>query len=184
MSTLPPLSAFKWTQAQANNLNPNAASPLDQLADIHLPQAVSIWPPAVGYWIVLALLLGAFITLYLWNRTRKNRLKPRNESLKALESIKPSDTKAYAQIHHVLKQAAHAYLPQHKVLHLHGSGWQSVLTGLYTHGDQKQICATLQALAAWQYDERTELENFEQTRTAARTWIKRALPPKKGALDV
>lgn len=43
-------------------------SPLDQLADIHLPDGVSWWPLAPGWWILLALLVIAAIGAYLWRR--------------------------------------------------------------------------------------------------------------------
>jgi hypothetical protein len=36
---------------------------LAQLADIHLPEAVSFWPPAPGWWILALILLG--IALFL-----------------------------------------------------------------------------------------------------------------------
>jgi hypothetical protein len=50
------------------------SSPLDQLADIHLPGTVSWWPLAVGWWI-LALLVVIILTLViLW---RKRQLKRR-----------------------------------------------------------------------------------------------------------
>jgi len=44
------------------------ASPLDQLADIHLPTGVSWWPLAPGWWILLGLLVIAAIGAYLWRR--------------------------------------------------------------------------------------------------------------------
>ncbi len=44
------------------------ASPLDQLADIHLPTGVSWWPLAPGWWVLLALLIIAAIGAYLWRR--------------------------------------------------------------------------------------------------------------------
>src|SRR5690606_21829206 len=36
-----------------------AEDPLSQLADIHLPDAVTIWPPAPGWWVLAALVLVA-----------------------------------------------------------------------------------------------------------------------------
>ncbi|HTF95237.1 MAG TPA: DUF4381 domain-containing protein [Cellvibrio sp.] len=52
-------------------------SPLDQLADIHLPDAVSWWPLAPGWWALLALLVVAVIAFAVWrykNRQNSYRL--------------------------------------------------------------------------------------------------------------
>lgn len=35
-------------------------SALDQLKDIHLPPAISWWPPAPGWWLLATLVLGLF----------------------------------------------------------------------------------------------------------------------------
>jgi len=35
----------------------------DSLRDIHLPDAISWWTPAIGWWILLALVIAAFIVL-------------------------------------------------------------------------------------------------------------------------
>lgn len=45
-------------------------SPLDQLADIHLPAGVSWWPLAPGWWILLALVLACALGLFLWRRRK------------------------------------------------------------------------------------------------------------------
>ena len=37
--------------------------PADQLRDIHLPDAVSWFPPAIGWWIVLAALIALIVAL-------------------------------------------------------------------------------------------------------------------------
>ena len=45
------------------------------LRDIHLPQPVSWWPPAIGWWIVLGLsLLAVAIGLWLYLRRRRRRI--------------------------------------------------------------------------------------------------------------
>jgi hypothetical protein len=50
----------------------SASSPLDQLADIHLPDGVSWWPLAPGWWILLALFILLVIGFLIW-RSRKAR---------------------------------------------------------------------------------------------------------------
>lgn len=52
------------------------SSPLDQLADIHLPDAVSWWPLAPGWWILLALIIVAGIGFFIWRqRKRQNHYR-------------------------------------------------------------------------------------------------------------
>ena len=51
---------------------------LAQLADIHLPEPVSFWPPAPGWWVLAILLL----VLILWT-TRKSFTVSRRRKIKA-----------------------------------------------------------------------------------------------------
>lgn len=44
------------------------SSPLDKLADIHLPDGVSWWPLAPGWWFLLALLVICVIGFFIWRR--------------------------------------------------------------------------------------------------------------------
>ncbi len=46
---------------------------LNNLRDIHTPEPPSLWPPALGWWIVLALLAAAGIALAVFMRHRKSR---------------------------------------------------------------------------------------------------------------
>lgn len=59
---------------------------LQSLRDIHLPDAVSWWPLAVGWWIlgavIIALVSGAIYTF--WQRQQRNRY--RQQALKELEA--------------------------------------------------------------------------------------------------
>jgi len=47
--------------------------PLAALRDIHMPEAVSWWPPAPGWWLLLALLLLCVAVLIRWLKKRRHR---------------------------------------------------------------------------------------------------------------
>ncbi len=53
----------------ANPTAPPSADPLAQLRDIHLPEAISGWPPALGWWLLLATLL--LLILLAWLSVRR-----------------------------------------------------------------------------------------------------------------
>lgn len=61
-------------------------SPLDQLADIHLPNAVSWWPLAPGWWALLALVVIAVITFFVWRHKAKQN-NYRTQAQQQLDSI-------------------------------------------------------------------------------------------------
>jgi hypothetical protein len=60
---------------------------LEQLRDIHLPQAVHWWPPAPGWWIVAALILTLTIWLSRYLQARYRRQYFRSESQDLLKKI-------------------------------------------------------------------------------------------------
>ena len=73
------------TQALPQNLPmPQSASPLDQLADIHLPDPVSLWPLAPGWYLLLVLLL-IFIWVSYVVYQRQQRQRYRREAIRALQ---------------------------------------------------------------------------------------------------
>lgn len=51
--------------------------PLTQLRDIHLPEAVGLWPLATGWWLLLVLfmLLLTLLLRHLWRRMRRRRYR-------------------------------------------------------------------------------------------------------------
>ncbi len=70
LATVPP-SVHPNNSSQI--VNAPATSLLDELADIHLPDAIDAWPPAFGWWILLlAVLIAVFfigkLILAWWQR--------------------------------------------------------------------------------------------------------------------
>ena len=70
--------------------------PLSQLADIHLPEPVSIWPLAPGWWILIALLVilcGWLLLLALRKLVWKKRLQAAQRELdKAIAAYRSAST--------------------------------------------------------------------------------------------
>ena len=60
---------------------------LEQLRDIHLPQAVHWWPPAPGWWIVAALILALTIWLGRYLQARYRRQYFRGETQDLLKQV-------------------------------------------------------------------------------------------------
>ncbi|MBS4774164.1 MAG: DUF4381 domain-containing protein [Proteobacteria bacterium] len=48
---------------------------LPELRDIHLPDGVSAWPPAYGWWVILAGILGILLAAWLFSFLRKKSKK-------------------------------------------------------------------------------------------------------------
>ena len=60
---------------------------LEQLRDIHLPQAVHWWPPAPGWWIVAAVVLALTIWLSRYLQARYRRQYFRGETQDLLKQV-------------------------------------------------------------------------------------------------
>ena len=101
------------TPNMANMANTPAPNPLDQLRDIHLPEPISWWPPAPGWWI-LALAgcaLSFWLVRYFYRRYKAKHY--RRQALLQLEQVKAgSDPQEQLQALFVLlKQTANCAYP-------------------------------------------------------------------------
>lgn len=151
---LPPTPAPGAAQGGAM---PQAADPLTQLADIHLPPPVEGFPWAIGWWGLLAIALTVLLllTIFLWRRYRANEFK--RDAKAELASIiasyqENSDSEqCYQQINQLLRRV---------VLHkdsasvsLTGQSWANYLVrqgrgSLTDEQSQLLVQAAYQALPA------------------------------------
>lgn len=99
------------------------------LRDLHLPEAISWWPLAPGWWVVIALFavgLGYLIRLYLRNHARG---AARRHALQQLQTL----TADFEQHHNavtfssdmseLLRRTMLAYAPRQEVAGLTGDDW-------------------------------------------------------------
>jgi hypothetical protein len=96
------------------------------LRDIHLPEPISWWPPAIGWWIVLGLTLLVSAVLTYLLRQRK-RVTPAGLALKELTLLEndpdmPARTKLQA-LSILLRRVALTLHPRKEVAGLMGENW-------------------------------------------------------------
>jgi Domain of unknown function (DUF4381) len=98
-------------------MNQDAAS-LDRLHDIVMPPTVPWWPPAPGWYVLAAIILGLLLVLVLrlWLRWRATAY--RREAIRALDSA--SDP---AEIAALLRRTALAESSRSEIAALHGNAW-------------------------------------------------------------
>ncbi|MEP1213861.1 MAG: DUF4381 domain-containing protein [Marinobacter sp.] len=100
--------------------------PLSQLRDIHLPQPGGFWPPAPGWWILLAIALTLVVLAFVLLRQKrsKNRwLGTAKKELQRLEQNAVADNHWFAALNQLLKQSARQRYPERIPESLSGEPW-------------------------------------------------------------
>lgn len=105
---------------------------LAQLKDIHMPPAVSFWPLAPGWYVVLALIIAASVALlfYLYKCWKKQqRTKSILHQVIELQTNYQHGNKqqALAQLSVLLRRAALAKYPRNTIAGLYGDAWLEFL---------------------------------------------------------
>ncbi len=124
----------------ANNLSANPANGL-QLRDIHLPEPVSWWPPAIGWWLTpLILVLLALAIIALRRRLRQRQQSAGRKIARAeLQRIKQQYADTADALHSLralsvlLRRVALSYLPREHSASLTGEAWIAQLNKLAQH---------------------------------------------------
>jgi len=107
------------------------AADLSQLKDIHLPETISNWPMAFGWWALLAVVLVLLCTsLYFWrqyqikNANKKAALRLLNHQYEQFKASKDSQ-RFLQQVNQVLKRYCLKAFPE--AIHLSGPAWTNFL---------------------------------------------------------
>jgi hypothetical protein len=107
-----------------------------ELRDIHLPDSVSWWPPATGYWLVLALILIIFLLLW-FAKKRHRQTAVKRAALSEFNNLKTQFQQhqdaqlLITQLSALLRRAAISSYPRSDCASLTGEQWLHWLdTGL------------------------------------------------------
>lgn len=135
---------------------------LSNLRDIVVPPEVALWPPAPGWWILLAGVVAMAVIFAGMIIARYQRNAYRRAALAALDNAEAGD------ISTILKRAALAAWPRTEVASLTGSDWLAFLdrtarSDVFTRGAGRD----LEALAFGGAGDK------QAVLTAARSWIRR-----------
>jgi len=156
------------------------------LHDIHLPEAVSLWPLAIGWWL-LPLLIGAIaFGLYQFLKYKKQHreIAYRNIALIEFKKIRSQFTNdnnpqlMLRAISALLRRIALSYLPREHIASLTGEQWVSQLNNLGSETFFNEELTTL--LARGPYQAQKEFDS-QQLLDACERWIE-TLPKTKNAL--
>ncbi|WP_298622232.1 DUF4381 domain-containing protein [uncultured Legionella sp.] len=123
--------------------------PLAQLKDIHLPEPVSWWPLATGWYglMLLIVLILMFITYRVYKRHINGLAK--NKALLLLKTYKEHYDKernaqiTSARISELLRRVALVYYPRTEVAAIHGDEWVDFLNKTSKKLDFKPVKAML-----------------------------------------
>lgn len=103
------------------------------LRDIHLPPEISAWPPALGWWLLMALCLFLVIMAFKWwGRRRpvyrKQVVQPALRELQRIEAEYAGDpNEMIRQLSILLRRSAISLHGRHKTAGLTGTRWLEFL---------------------------------------------------------
>ena len=109
----------------------SGTDPLAQLRDIHLPDPVGWWPPALGWWLLLLLLPAGVVGLpWLLRRYRRgNFRRAARREVRALRenNLGLSDRQRLEAVAALLRRVALASCGREQVAPLSGAAWLAFL---------------------------------------------------------
>ena len=150
--------------------NPALAS----LRDIHLPNALSLWPLAPGYYVIILLIalisLTALLTFYYFqqNLAKREALTQLNEVLSSYERDHNHQA-AILGVSMLLKRVALAYYPRENVASLHTIAWVNFLE---THSKKLDFSKVKNILIKGPYQIHYIDNSIPELFTLAKQWIK------------
>jgi hypothetical protein len=143
------------------------------LRDLHLPEPVSWWPPAIGWWLLPLTLLGT-AALAAWLIRRARRMTPVSLAIRELEDLR-ADTalgpnEKLRRLSILLRRVALTLFPRQEIAGLAGDDWLRWLDE--TLGQPRFSQGPGRLLAEAPYRPTVPAANLDELLTLSRDWLK------------
>lgn len=155
-------------------------NPLDQLQDIHLPEQVSAWPPAYGWWLLLVLAMLLLFGVFVLIRNKRRHNRARKTAILQLKQMDKNHNEWESDINALLKRVCVSYFPSENAAGLYGSDWIQFLAEKLPEKTREPFLATM---TEWQNqlyrspnhtaEQSTTPPAFEQVQAQALLWLQR-----------
>lgn len=105
------------------------------LRDIHLPAPISWWPPAPGWWILLALVLLIPLAVF-WLKRRPRKVRVQKAAAAALQTVLQDHARhgdqaqLLTELSALCRRIALSYCPREQVAGVTGTAWGQTLNQL------------------------------------------------------
>lgn len=118
----------KLTEAPTNSITNDSVPQTLELRDIHLPDTISWWPIAPGWWIVLASLLAFFIIVFVIKKIYVSKQLKRdiNAELSLIkQQFQTTQNKSQLakSLSALLRRTGISYYPKANIAGLTGNDW-------------------------------------------------------------
>ena len=151
------------------------------LKDIHLPEAISWWPPAIGWWL-LAVLIPLSIALVYWiykRLTRKTAIKTAKQNLAAIKDNTALDNKQkLRELSMLIRRVAISVNPRTEAASLTGRQWLAFLDSSVTGAPFSEGCGQLLVDAPYRNTSPSGVE-ISQLISLCEDWLKAQTKPAK-----
>lgn len=156
------------------------------LKDIHLPDSVSWWPPATGYWLVLFVLIVTVILFFaLTSYLKKQRIKKLalNKYQKIKNEFEKNQNKKQlvTSLSELLRRAAISSYPRTECASLTGEDWLNWLDKGLSKSDINFSSGPGYLLTDFAYSKADDSDDVNQLITLCHLWLKHlpAVTPQK-----
>ncbi|MBC8210797.1 MAG: DUF4381 domain-containing protein [Gammaproteobacteria bacterium] len=148
-----------------------------ELRDIHLPDAVSWWPPAPGWWallvlLIIILLLGWWLIRKLTRPNLKKRVLSEIDSLIAGYRQDLNKQQLIQQLSVILRRIGISYLPRKQSAGTLGAEWLAQLNQLAAKDPLSQENLELITQAPYQKQPQLSDQQIEDLLQQLQRWVK------------
>ncbi len=144
------------------------------LKDIHLPDAISFWPPAIGWWLLALTVILFCLFLVWWYKvvTRKTAVKDaKKQLLKIKQNTSTTDIEQLAALSSLFRRVAISISPRQETAGLTGQSWLTYLDSTVKGTPFTQGVG--QSLADAHYQKQTDTQlHIPQLIQLCENWLK------------